>query len=735
MEESFLSVGDRVRHPKKGWGEVVYIGPHAVRKGIWVGVVLEEALGSHNGTVTGHTYFKCNRNHGALFPIAMSNEGRWKTQTAGSVNEMPDGNGSIKWHQKETMLTKDLKDNNEDKYTHVLALVLNNSEYQFLLSYVHEFYGASIEVTPDCYDANLRTIVHRANSFAIPDPPSIDSVSRQQHTTNPKQDQVYVLFPTRDMHNEHNIYVPGAVVRYSKKRRAFVVRPLLGETRNNEDEKGFNSSIMEHAALEMSTTSYSNSEVPGDVFVPAAQLVRITEDEATHIVSLLSLRSFSQYPRLSSTDSQEQTVVVLMNGVANKNMGREFIKLAASSYRIVLDRVCKVTPNGAKKFFSSLIGPARNTLVKNLTSTPCLVALVEGLDAVRQMHMLVSQVATLPQCDKFSQLIHCSLSAEEASKEFDFFFKSQDVQERLHPFSVNSESSYLSSDISIDSTGITKQVALQQSLDDGWFYPVYVRDCLSYNLFVTKTQDDRCSLVSGSSLILQENWIVPKAGEYVLAEYPGDVLRFAPGELLEIGSKKQDIPSVIVRFYNGLTIEVAYENCTSLNPMLYDYTQMVEQIKGIEKSHIGQTVICRRNDWLYFRGTIVSKAYPDFNHSDKTSTPSVRYKVKFEDGEEETQHQEFMSIVPKASEDDACLTTHELARGDKVLAVYFEGQKSKEEYSFDVLGPAIVKSSDMKKATVTFWDMHEQTVDFEAVTPISDKAYSQAISYLAAVNV
>lgn len=62
--ENFNS-GERVLLDGKIKAQVAYFGPvHFSHDDDWVGIVFEEAVGKHNGTVAGTEYFKCDSMHG-----------------------------------------------------------------------------------------------------------------------------------------------------------------------------------------------------------------------------------------------------------------------------------------------------------------------------------------------------------------------------------------------------------------------------------------------------------------------------------------------------------------------------------------------------------------------------------------------------------------------------------------------------------------------------------------------
>lgn len=62
--ENFSS-GERVLLDGKNKAQVAYFGPvHFSHDDDWVGIVFEEPVGKHNGTVAGTEYFKCDSMHG-----------------------------------------------------------------------------------------------------------------------------------------------------------------------------------------------------------------------------------------------------------------------------------------------------------------------------------------------------------------------------------------------------------------------------------------------------------------------------------------------------------------------------------------------------------------------------------------------------------------------------------------------------------------------------------------------
>lgn len=60
-----ITLGDRVEIPSKNVkGEVAYIGKTHFANGTWFGIILDDPIGKHNGTVENECYFKCATNHG-----------------------------------------------------------------------------------------------------------------------------------------------------------------------------------------------------------------------------------------------------------------------------------------------------------------------------------------------------------------------------------------------------------------------------------------------------------------------------------------------------------------------------------------------------------------------------------------------------------------------------------------------------------------------------------------------
>eukprot|EP01084_Bolivina_argentea_P307899 532252_1 len=61
--DSILNIGDQIETTNGRLGNVRYIGNIDVKKGIWIGVELNEPTGNHNGTLKGKQYFKTAPNH------------------------------------------------------------------------------------------------------------------------------------------------------------------------------------------------------------------------------------------------------------------------------------------------------------------------------------------------------------------------------------------------------------------------------------------------------------------------------------------------------------------------------------------------------------------------------------------------------------------------------------------------------------------------------------------------
>lgn len=60
-----FSMGERVLLDGRSKAQVAYFGSvHFSHDDDWVGLVFEEPIGKHNGTVAGHEYFKCDSMHG-----------------------------------------------------------------------------------------------------------------------------------------------------------------------------------------------------------------------------------------------------------------------------------------------------------------------------------------------------------------------------------------------------------------------------------------------------------------------------------------------------------------------------------------------------------------------------------------------------------------------------------------------------------------------------------------------
>jgi len=67
MERSIPKVGDRVKvESKTGTGTVRFVGTTEFKEGEWVGVEMDDAVGKHDGTVDGKSYFRCADRHGMM---------------------------------------------------------------------------------------------------------------------------------------------------------------------------------------------------------------------------------------------------------------------------------------------------------------------------------------------------------------------------------------------------------------------------------------------------------------------------------------------------------------------------------------------------------------------------------------------------------------------------------------------------------------------------------------------
>ena len=68
-EGSSFWLGKRVHvEGKAGMGCVHFVGKTAFADGLWFGIVMEEAVGKHDGIVDGVRYFRCHPRHGLLIP-------------------------------------------------------------------------------------------------------------------------------------------------------------------------------------------------------------------------------------------------------------------------------------------------------------------------------------------------------------------------------------------------------------------------------------------------------------------------------------------------------------------------------------------------------------------------------------------------------------------------------------------------------------------------------------------
>lgn len=60
-----IKLGDRITIPGKNVkGEIAFIGKTEFAAGTWYGIILDDPVGKHNGTVEGKCYFNCPRKHG-----------------------------------------------------------------------------------------------------------------------------------------------------------------------------------------------------------------------------------------------------------------------------------------------------------------------------------------------------------------------------------------------------------------------------------------------------------------------------------------------------------------------------------------------------------------------------------------------------------------------------------------------------------------------------------------------
>ncbi|XP_022087873.1 CAP-Gly domain-containing linker protein 4-like [Acanthaster planci] len=65
-----LGFGDRVYLGDSKAGTLQFYGTTQFAPGMWAGIELDEAIGKHNGTVEGVTYFECPQKHGIFAPLS-----------------------------------------------------------------------------------------------------------------------------------------------------------------------------------------------------------------------------------------------------------------------------------------------------------------------------------------------------------------------------------------------------------------------------------------------------------------------------------------------------------------------------------------------------------------------------------------------------------------------------------------------------------------------------------------
>ncbi|XP_023289847.1 dynactin subunit 1 isoform X2 [Orussus abietinus] len=98
-------VGQRVEvNGKDCCGHIAYIGNPTFASGKWIGVILDEPKGKNNGTIKGHSYFKCQENHGMFVRqsqlILLDESGNRvepvSPSSAGSSATTPDDSGAAR---------------------------------------------------------------------------------------------------------------------------------------------------------------------------------------------------------------------------------------------------------------------------------------------------------------------------------------------------------------------------------------------------------------------------------------------------------------------------------------------------------------------------------------------------------------------------------------------------------------------------------------------------------------
>ncbi|XP_045457196.1 dynactin subunit 1 [Melitaea cinxia] len=98
MSDKHFTLGQRVMVVgKEVKGSIAYVGYPTFATGKWIGIILDEPKGKNNGTVRGHSYFRCDENYGVFvrqtqIQLLDAEDNPMETSMTASIEEKPSSN-------------------------------------------------------------------------------------------------------------------------------------------------------------------------------------------------------------------------------------------------------------------------------------------------------------------------------------------------------------------------------------------------------------------------------------------------------------------------------------------------------------------------------------------------------------------------------------------------------------------------------------------------------------------
>ncbi|CAH2101392.1 unnamed protein product [Euphydryas editha] len=98
MSDKHFTLGQRVMViGKEVKGSIAYVGYPTFATGKWIGIILDEPKGKNNGTVRGHSYFRCEENYGVFvrqtqIQLLDAEDNPMETSMTSSIEEKPSSN-------------------------------------------------------------------------------------------------------------------------------------------------------------------------------------------------------------------------------------------------------------------------------------------------------------------------------------------------------------------------------------------------------------------------------------------------------------------------------------------------------------------------------------------------------------------------------------------------------------------------------------------------------------------